>query len=51
VWNAGCTNLRLTGGSLSRKMIPLPQADIPANTQVATGEDYTASGVLNLPTS
>jgi outer membrane receptor protein involved in Fe transport len=28
--------------------IPLPQEDIPANVQVATGKEYVASGALNL---
>jgi iron complex outermembrane recepter protein len=28
--------------------VPLPQEQIPANVQVATGEDYTTSGALNL---
>jgi outer membrane receptor protein involved in Fe transport len=35
-------------GTTPLMSVPLPQADIPVNTQVATGEDYTASGALNL---
>lgn len=35
-------------GTTPLMSVPLPQADVPVNTQVATGEDYTASGALNL---
>jgi iron complex outermembrane receptor protein len=35
-------------GTTPLMSVPLPQAHIPTNTQVATGEEYTASGALNL---
>ena len=35
-------------GSTPLMSVPLPQEDIPVNTQVVTGEEYRASGALNL---
>jgi iron complex outermembrane receptor protein len=35
-------------GSTPLMSIPLPEKDIPVNVQVATGDDYVASGALNL---
>jgi outer membrane receptor protein involved in Fe transport len=35
-------------GTTPLMSVPLPQEDIPVNTQVATGEEYRASGALNL---
>ncbi|MBI3248514.1 MAG: TonB-dependent receptor [Deltaproteobacteria bacterium] len=35
-------------GSTPLMSVPLPEKKIPANVQVTTGEDYTASGALNL---
>src|SRR5581483_484384 len=35
-------------GTTPLMSLPLPQAEIPVNTQVVTGEQYRASGALNL---
>ena len=35
-------------GSTPLMSVPLPEKDIPVNVQVATGDDYVASGALNL---
>ena len=35
-------------GTTPLMSVPLPQAEIPVNTQVVTGEEYQASGALNL---
>lgn len=35
-------------GATPLMSIPLPQAKVPVNAQVATGEEYQASGALNL---
>src|SRR5262245_6660797 len=35
-------------GATPLMSVPLPQEQIPVNTQVATGDDYTASGAVNL---
>src|SRR5262245_59161186 len=35
-------------GTTPLMSIPLPQEEIPVNTQVATGDEYRAGGALNL---
>lgn len=35
-------------GSTPLMSVPLPEKDIPVNVQVATGDEYVASGALNL---
>lgn len=35
-------------GTTPLMSVPLPQTKVPVNTQVATGEEYRASGALNL---
>ena len=35
-------------GTTPLMSVPLPQAKVPVNAQVATGDEYTASGALNL---
>ena len=36
-------------GTTPLMSVPLPEKDIPVNVQVATDDDYRASGALNLP--
>jgi len=36
-------------GTTPLMSVPLPQVEIPVNTQVVTGEEYRAIGALNLP--